>query len=287
MDNAGNVRVSIDDRGVAIVELTRPRAGNAITLEMAQELGRAAEKVAGARVVVLRAAGRFFCVGGDLPSFAAAEGTAAAKGTAVAEPAVGKAAADELAAAEETAARVAATAQALHVAVRAFAAGDAPVIARVQGVAAGAGLSLVAGADVVVASEQAAFVFAYAAAGLSPDGGASWFLPRRIGAQRAFELALTNRRLDAATARQWGLVTRVVDGEQLDDAVQEYADAALRSSTGSLGAVKRLLAASTAASLDGQLDSEVAELAARAGSPDGREGIAAVVARRRPVFPAN
>ncbi|WP_045747435.1 enoyl-CoA hydratase/isomerase family protein [Actinoplanes rectilineatus] len=286
MDNAGNVRVSIDDRGVATVELTRPRAGNAITLEMAQELGRAAEKVAGARVVVLRAAGRFFCVGGDLPSFAAAEGTAVAE-AAVAEPAVGKAAADELAAAEETAARVAATAQALHVAVRAFAAGDAPVIARVQGVAAGAGLSLVAGADVVVASEQAAFVFAYAAAGLSPDGGASWFLPRRIGAQRAFELALTNRRLDAATARQWGLVTRVVDGEQLDDAVQEYADAALRSSTGSLGAVKRLLAASTAASLDGQLDSEVAELAARAGSPDGREGIAAVVARRRPVFPAN
>ncbi|MDL5158329.1 enoyl-CoA hydratase/isomerase family protein [Actinomycetospora termitidis] len=249
------VRLTVDDRGVAVVELNRPEASNSIDVATATALGTAAQQAADARVIVLRSTGRFFCAGGDLSSFTG-----------------------------DPAPRLQETAEAFHVAVRALAAADAPVIARVQGVAAGAGLSLVAAADIAVAAEEASFVFAYGAAGLSPDGGASYFLPRRVGERRTFELALTNRRLDAATAVEWGLVNQVVPAGGLDAAVDDYVDAALRGSPGSLGAIKHLVATSPDATLDEQLDRESAALYARGASADGREGIAAFLAKRRPEF---
>ncbi|MCD2187364.1 enoyl-CoA hydratase/isomerase family protein [Actinomycetospora soli] len=249
------VRLTVDHRRVAVVELHRPDAAHSIDLATATALAEAVHRAADARVIVLRSSGRFFCAGGDLSSFTG-----------------------------DVAPRLQETAEAFHGAVRALAAADAPVIARVQGTAAGAGLSLVAGADVAVAAEEASFVFAYGAAGLSPDGGASYFLPRLIGARRTYELALTNRRLDAATAAEWGLVNRVVPAADLDDAVEEYVGAALRGSAGSLGAVKHLVATSPDATLDEQLDRESAALFARGASADGREGIAAFLAKRAPVF---
>ena len=99
--------------------------------------------------------------------------------------------------------------------------GDAPVVTAVQGSAAGAGMGLVGASDIVIAGESAKFVMAYTAIGVTPDGASSWFLPRLVGLRRAVELTLTNRPLSAAEALEWGLITKVV----ADDDVQQEAAA--------------------------------------------------------------
>src|SRR5437763_7066599 len=172
---------------VARITLNRPETGNALDGEMGHELMQVAIRSSedrAVRVVLLTGAGRMFCVGGDLKSFAA-QG-------------------------ERLSAHLKELAGMLHLAISRFVRMDAPLVVAVNGAAGGGGMSFVLAADLVLAAESAKFTMAYTKAGLSPDGGSTYFLPRIIGARRGLELALTNRVLGAREAEEWGLVTRVV-----------------------------------------------------------------------------
>jgi 2-(1,2-epoxy-1,2-dihydrophenyl)acetyl-CoA isomerase len=248
--------------GVARLTLNRPDAANAIDLALAKALKDSAAEIAateGVRVVVLRGAGARFCGGGDVPSFAdAADGLADALHAVLAE---------------------------LHPAVELLASLDAPVVAAVQGSAAGAGLALVAGADLAIAAASTKFVMAYTAIGLVPDGGSTWYLPRAIGMRRALELALTNRVLSAEEACDWGLVNRVVDDAELDDAVEALVGSLVAGAPRALGSAKALMRSSLAMTLDAQLAHEATRMVLAGGSAAGQEGVAAFVAKRPPEFP--
>jgi 2-(1,2-epoxy-1,2-dihydrophenyl)acetyl-CoA isomerase len=253
-----NVEIEVRDR-VARITLNRPDTGNALDLELARELREAAEGLRGSDVgaVILSGAGRSFCVGGDLHYMREAD---------------------------EVGDAVLRLATQFHAALEALAALDAPVICAVRGAAAGGGMSLAIAGDIVLAAESAHFTMAYTAIGFPPDGGSSWTLPRLVGRRRAAELMLLNERLDAAAARDLGLVTRVVPDAGLDD---EAAALARRLADGPLkahGAVKRLLRESATRGFAEQLAEEARTIAALAAAPDGREGVAAFLSKRRPRF---
>jgi 2-(1,2-epoxy-1,2-dihydrophenyl)acetyl-CoA isomerase len=247
--------------GVARVTLNRPEAGNALDPSLAAALADAAEALHGrddVRVAVLAAAGPMFCVGGDLVFMAAAG--------------------------EDVGSAVHALATDFHRAIEALATLPAPVLTVVQGVAAGGGMGLVTVADLVLAGASARFTMAYTAAGLSPDGGTTYALPRLVGRRRAAELALLNERLDAQQARELGLVSRVVPDADLAAEADALAARLAAGPAGAYAAVKRLLAAADAATLPEQLAAEADAIAANAGSADGREGVAAFLEKRPPAF---
>jgi 2-(1,2-epoxy-1,2-dihydrophenyl)acetyl-CoA isomerase len=162
--------------------------------------------------------------------------------------------------------------------------GDAPVVAAVQGSAAGAGMGLVGASDVVIAGESAKFVMAYTDVGLTPDGASSWFLPRLVGLRRALELTFTNRVLSAAEALEWGLLTSVVPDDQLAAEAEAVATRLAKGPTLALAAAKRLLHTSLESTLESHLAREAEEIAAASGRADGAEGIAAFVEKRAPTF---
>jgi 2-(1,2-epoxy-1,2-dihydrophenyl)acetyl-CoA isomerase len=237
--------------GVAYVRLNRADHGNAINLTLARALLDAARRCRAddVRAVLLTAAGRAFCVGGDLREFAAAT---------------------------DLGAHLHQVTDTLHDALRIFTTIDAPVVVAVHGTVAGAGLGLVGMADLAIAAEETAFVAAYTGIGYSPDAGVTWSLPRLVGPATALDMLLTNRRLTAGEARAAGLVTRVVA-----DAETEASNLATRLAdgpTGAFGATKRLVRRS--ASFDAQLDAEADAIADAAVSPDGREGVRAFLAKR-------
>jgi 2-(1,2-epoxy-1,2-dihydrophenyl)acetyl-CoA isomerase len=255
----GSVSFSVDG-GVATITLQRPEAGNAIDLALAQELRAAVldvERDASVRVVVLRGAGANFCVGGDLRAFADRE---------------------------DLPAHLREVTTHLHAAIVGLARIDAPIVVAVQGSAAGAGLGLVCGGDLVVAEDAARFVVAYSRVGLSPDGGTSWFLPRLVGLRRAQELALTNQVLDAPAAQAAGIVTRVVRDGDLQEEVVALAAALAGGPARAVGEAKRLLRASFDQPLAVHLDAEAAALVRSAAQPDAAEGIAAFLAKRAARF---
>jgi 2-(1,2-epoxy-1,2-dihydrophenyl)acetyl-CoA isomerase len=156
---------------------------------------------------------------------------------------------------------------------------NAPVIAAVNGTAAGAGLGLALAADFTIAGRTAKFAPAYTGVGLTPDAGCTFLLPRTVGYKRAMEMMLTNRVLDAETALSWGLVNEVVDDDKLLDAATAWAARLAAGPMGAFGAVKRLMAESLPGFED-QLQREGASIAARAASAEGREGISAFVGKR-------
>ena len=248
--------------GIARLELNRPDAANAINLALAVELEQAALTVAGdanVRAVLLTGAGARFCGGGDVADFAQ-------------QPA------DRL---PEHLGEITAH---LHPAVATLATLNAPVVAAVQGSAAGAGLGLVLAADIVIASRSARFVMAYTGIGMSPDGSSSWFLPRIVGQRRALELALTNRVLSADEAREWGVATTVVEDDALVGAAEEVVAKLAAGPTAAYGRAARLLRASWGNTLDDQLAVEREEIMASGATADGREGISAFVEKRPPRF---
>jgi 2-(1,2-epoxy-1,2-dihydrophenyl)acetyl-CoA isomerase len=165
-----------------------------------------------------------------------------------------------------------------------FAHMDAVLITAVNGVAAGAGLSLAAAGDLVVAAESASFTMAYTRLGLSPDGGASHALPRLIGLRRTQELMLTNRRLGAREAQEWGIVTDVVDDDQLSARVNELAAGLASGSVGAQAAVKKLLLSSCGNGYEEQMELEANLIARNGDSPDGHEGVDAFMAKRTAMF---
>lgn len=257
------MRVEVEFRadGVAHVELCRAAAGNAIDLAMATGLRAAARACqrGGVRAVLLTGRGRSFCVGGDLREFGALSG-------------------------ERLAEHLTAVTGALHEALRVFAALDVPLVAAVQGAVAGAGLGLAAAADLAVAAEDATFVAAYTAVGFSPDAGVSWWLPRLVGPRRALDLLLTNRRVTAPEAAGLGLVSRVVAADELAATAEEAAAGLARGAGQAMAVTRRLVADAWSADLGTQLDDEARRLTERAVSAEGREGIAAFLAKRPPRY---
>lgn len=250
------VRLDVTD-GVAHLVLDRPDRANAIDIEVAErllEISHELHRRDDVRVVLLTGAGKRFCAGGDLQDFVGR----------------GDGLGDHL--------EVLTTS--LHAAIVRLQSLDAPLVVGAHGVAAGAGFSLACAADLLVAGDRTLFLMAYAGVGLTPDGSGSWFLPRLVGLGRALDLALTNRRLSAAEAEQWGIVSRVVPEDEVADRSVALARELARGPTASLGAARRLLYASLGRGLAEQLAHETSELGAAARRPDGREGIAAFVEQR-------
>ncbi len=247
--------------GVAHLTLNRPDAANAINLELAQELYDAmlrCDEDPAARAVLVTANGKMFCAGGDLKTFAAHK--------------------------DDLSAHLKLLTHYIHGAVSLMARMDPPVITAVNGTAAGGGLGLVFGADLVIAAQSARLTMAYTRAALSPDASTSFFLPRLVGLRRALELTLANRVLSAAEAQEWGIVNRVVPDDDLQSAAQALAREMADGATSALGAAKRLLRDSFNDTLETHLQAEARTIAARAGGAEAREGIAAFVEKRAPRF---
>ena len=247
--------------GVARMTLNRPDNGNALHIDMCKELMDVSircDEDPEVRVLVVDASGRMFCAGGDLRSFAH---QADNLGPLLKEMTIW-----------------------LHGAFSRFARMRAPVVTAVNGIAAGGGFGLAMCSDFVVAGESAAFTMAFTAAGLSPDSSSTWFLPRIIGLRRAQDLMLTNRRLTAREALEWGLVSCVVADEALADEATRVARTLAAGPTEAFGSVKRMLAATFDNGLETQMELEAREVTDNARGRDGREGVAAFLEKRRPVF---
>jgi len=172
----------------------------------------------------------------------------------------------------------------LHMAISTFSRMDKPIITALNGMAAGAGFSLAIASDLVIASDKAEFVMAYTKAGLSPDGSSSYFLPRLIGLRRAQDLMLTNRKLSAQEALDWGLVTELVPADELIPRALKVAHDLASGSVKANASVKKLLLTSFNNSLETQMEIEGREISERAASSDGREGISAFIEKRPPNF---
>jgi 2-(1,2-epoxy-1,2-dihydrophenyl)acetyl-CoA isomerase len=247
---------------VARITINRPKAYNAIDLDSTQELYDIANRCSSdkaVRAVVLTGSGaKAFCAGGDVAAFAS-------------DP-------------EGVALLLKRMTGYLHMAISRLAWMDAPVIAAVNGVAAGAGLSLAAACDLAIAADNASFTSAYTLIGLSPDGSSTYFLPRLIGQRRTMELYLTNRVLKPAEALDWGLVNQVVPSDQLTSTVDELAARLAHGPTGAHGAVKKLMRMSFNDTLESQMERETRHIVALGQTDDGREGVRAFVDKRKPRF---
>jgi 2-(1,2-epoxy-1,2-dihydrophenyl)acetyl-CoA isomerase len=160
------------------------------------------------------------------------------------------------------------------------------MVTAVNGPAAGAGFNLSLLGDIAIAAQSAHFTLAYTAIGLTPDGGTTWLLPRLIGLRRAQELALLNKRLSAPDAAAMGLITRTVDDAALTAEVDAIATQLAAGATRALGRTRNLLLASFNSALEEQMEQEARNIAAAGRDPEGREGIAAFLAKRKPDFRA-
>ncbi|MEC7761996.1 MAG: enoyl-CoA hydratase-related protein [Pseudomonadota bacterium] len=246
---------------VAELRFNRPEALNALDLPLARAFAAAVADVtadAEVRAIVLSGEGRAFVAGGDVSAMAA-------------DPDKGHEVVDALL-------------EVLNPAILALRENDAPVVAAVRGVAAGAGLSLVANADVVVADQGAKFVMAYDQVAGVPDCGGSWFLTHRLGRARVMDMMLTGAPLTADEALAAGLVSRLVPAEEVDETARALAAKIAKGPTASFGRFRRLVDAAPHTTLAEQLTAERTAFVAAAKSDDFREGVAAFTARRKPEF---
>jgi 2-(1,2-epoxy-1,2-dihydrophenyl)acetyl-CoA isomerase len=216
------------------------------------------EKDESVRAVVIAGAGKMFCSGGDLKTIRGAGDDAS---TYVREILLH-----------------------LHEALASIARVSAPVIAGVHGSAAGAGFALAMACDFVVATKSSRFRMAYTAAGLTPDGSSSYFLPRLIGLRRALELTLRNRRLTADEAREWGLINDVVEDGALTEHVAKLATELADGPTNAFGDAKRLLRTSLENTLESQLAREAETLCRALEGEEAATGLAAFAEKRAPKF---
>ena len=242
---------------VLTITLNRPDVLNALNSDVHRGL-RAALKDARdpeVRAVVLTGAGRGFCVGQDLREFQEAAGDIAGR-------------------LRET----------YHPNVRAIRELEKPVIAAVNGAAAGAGLSLACACDIRIAADSATFVPAFINIGLVPDSGGSYFIARLLGPTRAFEWMTSGRRLSADEAHAWGLVSEVVEVDALAARAAERAAELAAMPTRGIGMTKRLFDAAQGSTLDDQLEREAQLQAAATQTEDFTEGVAAFLEKRPPEF---
>ena len=243
--------------GVLTITLNRPEVLNAFNAEMHEGLRLALKEARDpdVRAVVVTGAGRGFCVGQDLREFRDEAGDVAHRLRTQYHPNV--------------------------LALRSL---EKPVLAAVNGPAAGAGLSLACACDIRIASDQAAFVPAFINVGLIPDSGGSFFVTRLLGYARAFEWLTSGRKLTAAEAHAWGLVSEVVEHGRLHDRAAELAAALAAMPTRGIGMTKRLLDRAATAALSEQLELEAQLQAAATNTADFSEGVAAFLEKRDPRF---
>lgn len=248
--------------GVATITLNRPDDANAINDAMARDLREAAtrcdEDPAIRAILITGSGGKAFSVGGDLKAFNA-EG-------------------------DNMPAHLKGVTGDFHLAVSRFMRTDAPVIIAINGVAAGGGMSFSLAGDIVLMADTAFMTMAYTAAGLTPDGSSTWFLPRIVGLRKAMDLTLNNARITAEEAAALGLVTRVVPAGDLMDEAMALARTYASGPTRSYGAVKRLMQDSFLNPLETQMELESRYLADMVRGRDGREGVDAFANKRKPDF---
>jgi 2-(1,2-epoxy-1,2-dihydrophenyl)acetyl-CoA isomerase len=245
------------DGGVLTITLNRPDVLNAFNAALHAGLAAALKDARDPeiRAVVITGAGRGFCVGQDLTEFREAPGD------------IGD--------------RLRST---YHPNIRAVRALEKPVIAAINGPAAGAGLSLACACDLRIAAESASFVPGFIGIGLVPDSGGSLFIVRLLGYARAFEWMTTNRKLTPPEAQAWGLVSDVVEADRLHAHVAEVAASYAALPTRAIGQTKRLFDHATTATLDEQVELEAQLQSSATQSEDFREGVAAFLEKRPPNF---
>lgn len=244
--------------GVATIRLNRPDSLNSLNKQLVYELNDVIEKAKndpGVRCVVLTGAGRGFCAGADLAS---------AK---VKSP--------------EDVSRV--LKERYNPVIKSIREMEKPVIAAVNGVAAGAGCSLALACDLVIAAESASFLQAFVKIGLVPDAGGSYFLPRLVGTKKAMEMFLLGEKLSAAEAEKLGMINRTVPDAEFDREVNKLA-LALSTGPRCQGMIKAMLNKSYEMDLDGCLDQEAAFQAKAAATEDFLEGVSAFMQKRKPQY---
>lgn len=260
--DTSRLRVTLSAK-TSVATLSRPAAGNAIDRALADSLlAWSHDVVKGAavgtiRVGVLRHEGRICCAGGDLPHISRAR---------------------------DPRAELDYIAHTTHAAILTLNSAPVPIITVLEGVAAGGGLGIALTSDIVLATESARLKFAYTAAGITPDCGASWLLTRRMGIARAMEFALSNRTMGADEAHSAGLVSAVLADGELAERLGSLVDILATGPRGSIGQVKRLLRGAESATFAQQLEDEADTIVEALGSPDGHEGVAAFLDKRSPVF---
>jgi 2-(1,2-epoxy-1,2-dihydrophenyl)acetyl-CoA isomerase len=245
------------DGAVMTITLNRPDVLNAFNAAMHEGLAAALKEARRpeVRAVVLTGAGRGFCVGQDLNEFRESTGDIA----------------DRLRGS-------------YHPNVRAIRALEKPVIAAINGPAAGAGLSIACVCDLRIAADSATFVPAFIGIGLVPDSGGTLFITRLLGQARAFEWMTSNRKLTAAEAHAWGLVSEVVEADRLPERAAELAATYAEAPTLAIGMTKRLFDHAVTATLEEQLELEAQLQSAATRSEDFREGVDAFREKRPPRF---
>ena len=247
-----------NEDGIARLTLNRPDRLNSFTVEMHEEVADALSRLEGARVLVLTGAGRGFCAGQDLNDRAVAPGESVDLGESVE--------------------------QRYNPLIRRLTALPFPVVARVNGVAAGAGANIALACDIVVAAKSAKFIQSFANIGLIPDSGGTWVLPRLLGQARALGLALTAEPLPAERAAEWGMIWKAVEDDALDAEVDALAARFASAPTRGLAAIKTMIRESWGHSLDEELDLQRDAMRRLGYSDDYREGVAAFMEKRTPRF---
>ena len=258
-----SVLYSVAD-GIATILLNRPQVMNALDARMIVQLREAAERAehdTQARAVVIRGAGPAFLAGGDVAMFHA---------NLTKMPALVREGAPEL-----------------HRAILALRRASKPVLASVHGAVAGAGVSVMAAADLAIAADGTKFTMAYSRLGTSPDGGATYSLPRLVGMRKALELILLSDAIEAREALRLGLVNWVVGAEQLAAETESIARRLAQGATAAFAEIKKLLNQSYDQTLAAQLNAEVEAFARCAGTRDFAEGVTAFVEKRKPQFNGN
>jgi 2-(1,2-epoxy-1,2-dihydrophenyl)acetyl-CoA isomerase len=245
------------DGGVLTITLNRPDVLNAFNADLLRALAAALKEARSdeVRVVVITGAGRGFCVGQDLTEFREAAGD------------IGE--------------RLRGTYHPNILALRAL---EKPVLASVNGPAAGAGLSLACACDLRIAAESATFVPAFISIGLVPDSGSTYFVRRLLGTARAFEWMTSGRRLSAAEALEWGLVSEVVADDRLAERTVERASELAAMPTRGVALTKRLFDHAESSTLEEQLEFEAQLQSVATETADFREGVAAFLEKREARF---
>ncbi|WP_198588722.1 enoyl-CoA hydratase/isomerase family protein [Alloalcanivorax mobilis] len=258
----GPVRLDIESGRIAHIRLNRPDAANGLSVELLRRLYDVVMTCHGdarLRVVILSGEGRHFCAGGDVRDFAAK----------------GEQLPDYLRQATSY----------LQIVSGALIRLNQPVIASVQGYAAGGGgLGLVCAADLVIAADDARFMAGATRVGMAPDAGATVTLQRIVGLRRAMDILLNNPVIDAAEALDMGLVNRVVPTTDLDSQTRDWARRIATGAPLALAATKRLVWNGAGLGVEACLPEESRTVSELSGSADSREGLAAVIEKRDPVF---
>lgn len=250
--------------GLVTLTLNRPDAYNAIDGPLVDALLDAlidCDEDASVRAVMITGAGKAFCAGGNLKAMKAEAEAVGSAGPFLKKLTVS-----------------------VHGVIATVARMEKPVVAAVNGPAGGFGFSLALACDLVLASENAIFTMAYTKAGLSPDGGSSFFLPRIVGPKRAYDLMVNNEVLSPAEAKDLGIANTIMPADSFMEEARAWCARLAEGPTRAFGAAKRLVASSPDSSLETQMEHERRAIAECGGTADFKEGVAAFVEKRLPDF---